>query len=332
MKILHEADVNTTALAGRKIAVLGFGSQGRAQALNLHDGGHPVVVGARPAGPSAVAAAQAGLPVKSITDAVAASDVILMLLPDEVQGRVYTEKVHDALRPGSYLGFAHGFAIHYQRIIPDPRTNIFLVGPNGIGPMVRSQFTQGRGVPGLVAIHQDSTGDTRDIALAYACAIGCGRAGIIETTFREETETDLFAEQAVLCGGLTHLIQAGFDTLVEAGYAPEIAYFCCLHEIKLIADLIQERGVAGMRRSISNTALYGDLTRGPRVVSDATRAAMRDVLAEIRSGNFAKEWDDEVTQGLPRLNTPGACGERDQLEQVGNRLRKLMPWLPADGQ
>ena len=327
MNILRDDDVQPEILRPKRIAIIGYGSQGRAQAHNLRDGGYDVVVGLRPGSALRENAVQAGLTVADIPDAVRRADVAVLLIPDEVQPDAYTHEIAPHLRPGAYLGFAHGFAIHFRRLVPAADVNVFLVAPKGIGPMVRQQFEAGAGVPALVAVHQDPTGDTRAVALAYACAIGCGRAGILETTFREEAETDLFGEQAVLCGGLTELIRAGFETLVEAGYAPELAYFECLHEVKLIADLIHERGIAGMRSAISNTAAYGDLTRGPRVIGPAARQAMRDLLADVQSGAFAAEWTAEHAAGKPTLKALADRDAHHPIEEVGRRLRALLPWL-----
>jgi ketol-acid reductoisomerase len=312
---------------GKRVAVIGFGSQGRAQTLNLKDSGHRVIVGLRTGSASRALAEQAGLSVHEIAAAVQRADVVVLLVPDEVQPEVYAQDIAPHLAPGAYLGFAHGFAIHYRKLVPAPHTNVFLVAPKGIGPMVRAQYEAGNGVPALVAVHQDPSGDTRDVALAYADGLGCGRAGILETTFREETETDLFGEQAVLCGGLTELIRAGFDTLLAAGYAPELAYFECLHEVKLIADLIHQRGIAGMRASISSTAAFGDVTRGRRVIGPATRQAMHDILAEVQSGAFAGQWMAEYAAGKPTLTALAEQDARHPIEDVGRRLRALMPWL-----
>jgi len=327
VKVWREQDVRTAALTNRRIAVLGFGSQGRAQALNLRDSGCDVIVGLRPGSPSRTTAEQAGLTVCAVADAIRRADVVLMLIPDERQPDVYAQDIAPLGRRGLYLGFAHGFAIHFRKLVPTPDTNVFLVAPKGIGPMVRQQFEQGGGVPALIAVHQDPAGDTRDVALACACGLGCGRAGIIETTFRDEAETDLFGEQAVLCGGLTELIRAGFETLVEAGYAPELAYFECLHEVKLIADLIHARGIDGMRAAISRTAAYGDVSRGQRVIGQPTRAAMRELLQEIQSGAFADEWMAEHRAGQPRLAAAAQQAQAHPIEEVGRRLRALMPWL-----
>jgi ketol-acid reductoisomerase len=327
VNVFRDPDIRPASLQSMRIAIVGFGSQGRAQALNLMDSGCQVVVGLRPASASARLAAQDGLQVCEIPAAVRQSGVVALLIPDEVQAAVYTREIAPHLRPGAYLAFAHGFAIHYRTLIPAPHINVFLVAPKGIGPMVRAQFQAGGGVPALIAVHQDPAGDTRDIALAYASALGCGRAAILQTTFREETETDLFGEQAVLCGGLTELIRAGFDTLVSAGYPAELAYFECLHEVKLIADLIHQRGIAGMRAAISNTAAYGDLTRGRRIVGAAARQAMKELLAEIQSGTFAREWLAEQAAGNPHLKALAAQAAAHPTEEVGRRLRALMPWL-----
>jgi ketol-acid reductoisomerase len=274
-------------------------------------------------------AEQLGLSTCAIAEAAQRADVIMLLIPDEVQPDVYPREIAPHVRADAYLGFAHGFAIHYRKIIPAEHLNVFLVAPKGIGPLVRAQYEAGGGVPALIAVHQNRSGDTREVALAYAGGLGCGRAGILETTFREETETDLFGEQAVLCGGLTQLICAGFETLVEAGYAPELAYFECLHEVKLIADLIHERGITGMRAAISRTAAYGDLTRGPRVIGPATRQAMQKLLAEIQAGAFATEWAAECAAGKPTLSALASRDADHAIEQVGRRLRSLMPWLAS---
>ncbi len=327
MDVLCDRDVDTGVLRSKRVAVIGFGSQGRAQALNLRDSGLDVVVGLRRGSGSWTAAQEAGVAVEEIKEAVGASGVVVMLIPDEVQPEVYARDIEPHMRAGAYLGFAHGFAVHFGKIVPRESVNVFLVAPKGIGPMVRRQFESGGGVPGLVAVHQDPAGDTREVALAYACGLGCGRTGILETTFAAETETDLFGEQAVLCGGLTELIRAGFETLVEAGYSPEIAYFECSHEVKLIADLICARGIAGMRAAISSTAAYGDLTRGRRIVGEPTRAAMKTVLAEIQSGEFADQWMAEHAGGKARMRELSAGDAEHEIERVGKRLRALMPWL-----
>jgi ketol-acid reductoisomerase len=327
MDVVYERDVPTGILAHRTIAIIGFGSQGRAQALNLRDSGCAVIVGLRAGSPRRAAAESAGLRVDTPQAATAAADVVMLLAPDEAQPAIFAEQVAPHLRPGSYLGFAHGLAVHYRKIVPAADTNVFLCAPKGIGPMVRQQYVDGAGVAALIAVYQDPAGDTRDVACAYACALGCGRVGILETTFREETETDLFGEQAVLCGGLTELIRAGFETLVEAGYAPEMAYFECLHEVKLIADLVHARGIAGMREAISNTAAFGDVTRGRRVIGPATRTAMREILVEIQSGAFADEWLAEHAAGQPTLRARIAESAAHPIEAAGRPLRALMPWL-----
>ena len=327
MNILRDSDIPGGALHDKRIAVIGFGSQGRAQALNLCDSGLRVEVGLRAGSASCARAETEGLAVREIADAARRADVVMLLIPDELQPEVYERDIRPHLRPGAYLGFAHGFAIHYRTIVPSAATNVFLVAPKGIGPMVRQQYQAGAGVAALIAVHQDPTGDTRDVALAYACGLGCGRTGILEITFREETETDLFGEQAVLCGGLTELIRAGFETLVAAGYSPELAYFECLHEVKLIADLIHQRGITGMRAAISNTAAFGDVTRGRRVIGPATRQAMQELLAEIQSGAFANEWSAEHKAGKARMQALAAKDAEHPIEHVGRRLRALMPWL-----
>jgi ketol-acid reductoisomerase len=319
MQVLYEQDVTRDALAGRRVAIIGYGSQGRPQAQNLHDSGIDVVIGLRPDSPTRAQVAEDGLAAMPVPEAVVAADVVMLLLPDERQPAVFATDVAPHLRAGAYLGFAHGFAIHYGKIEPPPTTNVFLVAPKGIGPMVRSQYLAGTGVAALVAVHQDPAGDTRDVACSYACALGSGRTGILETTFREETETDLFGEQVVLCGGLIELIERAFTTLVEAGYAPEMAYLECLHEVKLIADLLQQRGIAGMQRSISRTAAYGGLTRGPRVIGPEVPERLRGILAEIRSGAFAEEWLRAHAAGSPEL--AAAAQGRRPIDQVGDELR-----------
>jgi ketol-acid reductoisomerase len=330
MNILRDADLPRGRLDGGTIAIIGYGSQGAAQAQNLRDSGLRVVVGLRADSPRRAAAHAAGLAVADIPAAVRAATVVVLLTPDEIMGALFAQEIQPHVAPGAYLGFAHGFAIHYGRIVAPPATNVFLVAPKGIGPMVRAQYVAGRGVPALFAVQQDPSGDTRSVALAYAAALGCGRAGVLETTFREETETDLFSEQAVLCGGLTALIRAGFDTLVSAGYAPEVAYFECLHEVKLIADLLHTRGIAGMRAVISNTAKFGDITRGTRIITPAVRDAMQQVLGEVQSGQFAREWQAECAAGRPTLRAQAAADAQLPIEAVGTRLRALMPWLSGD--
>ncbi len=327
MNIYYDKDADRSRLRGRKIAIIGYGSQGHAHALNLKDGGHDVTVGLRAGSASRAKAEGAGLRVADTADATAWGDVVMLLMPDELTPEAYARDVAGGLRKGNYLGVAHGFSVHFRKIVPPGEVNVFMVAPKAPGHLLRHEFTKGAGVPMLMAVHQDPSGDTRDIALAYACDIGGGRAGVIETTFKDETETDLFGEQAVLCGGLTALITAGFETLVEAGYPPEMAYFECLHEMKLIVDLIYEGGISNMRYSVSNTAEYGDLTRGPRIVTDETRRVMRALLADIQSGNFADEWMAEHRAGKPKFGKLEAEAKEHLIERVGEKLRAMMPWL-----
>ncbi|HEY0394191.1 MAG TPA: ketol-acid reductoisomerase [Candidatus Elarobacter sp.] len=327
MEAYYDRDVDRGALDGKTIAVIGYGSQGRAHALNLHDSRHAVVVGLRPGSERRDEARRDGLAVASIPDAVAGADVTMMLIPDEEQPGVYLREVVEHLRPGTALAFAHGFGIHFGTIVPPADVDVVMIAPKGPGRLVRTEYEGGRGVPCLVAVHQDPTGHARAIAFAYAAAIGGGRAGILETTFREETETDLFGEQAVLCGGMSALVKAGFETLVEAGYAPEMAYFECLHEMKLIVDLMYERGVEGMRNAISNTAKYGDYTRGERIITGETRSEMRKILGEIQNGSFAQEWVSEHASGKPSFRAFRARAAEHEIEHVGTELRGLMPWL-----
>ena len=327
MQIYYDKDANLDLLRGKKIAVIGYGSQGHAHANNLKDSGMDVVVGLRGGSSSAVKAQNAGLEVKEIADAVRAADLVMILVPDELQADLYQREIEPNLKQGAALLFAHGFNIHFGFIEPREDLDVFMVAPKGPGHLVRSTFEGGGGVPCLIAVHQDASGQARDLAIAYAAAIGGGRAGIIETTFKEETETDLFGEQAVLCGGATALVQAGFETLVEAGYAPEMAYFECLHELKLIVDLMYEGGIANMRYSISNTAEYGDLTRGPRVINEQTKAEMKKILEEIQSGQFAREWMDENREGGRRFPELRRKAAEHRIEEVGAKLRSMMPWI-----
>ena len=314
------------SLSGRTIGIIGYGSQGRAHALNLRDGGFDVCVGLRPGGPSARRALDDGwTPVDPA--AAARRDVVMMLVPDEDAPRVYEEHVAGSLSRTSALGFAHGFAVHFNYIAPPPEVAVFMVAPKGPGTLVRSEFEAGRGVPCLIAVGNDPRGDAAAVAHAWATALGAARSGIIPTTFREETETDLFGEQAVLCGGVTELVRAGFETLTEAGYSADMAYFECLHELKLIVDLIYERGIEGMRDAVSNTAKYGDYSRGKRIVDERTRTAMRTILEEIRTGDFAHEWMAECRAGKPRLRAFRGAGAAHPIEAVGEKLRGLMPWL-----
>jgi ketol-acid reductoisomerase len=327
MKVYYDKDANVGALRERRVAVIGYGSQGFAQSNNLKDSGIDVTVGLKADSPSRAKAEGAGLKVLPVAQAAAEADIVMMLVPDEQAADVYAREVAESMTPGKYLSFSHGFSIHYGFIKPPEDVNVFMVAPKGPGHLVRSEYVRGAGVPCLLAVNQDPSGDTRDLGLAYASAIGGGRAGVIETSFREETETDLFGEQAVLCGGLTALIKAGFETLTEAGYAPEMAYFECLHEMKLIVDLLYEGGISEMRYSISNTAQYGDMTRGPVVVNDETKRRMRALLAEIQSGAFAREWMREHRNGKERFRSLERQTEDHPIEQVGRQLREMMPWL-----
>ncbi len=327
MQLYYEKDSNPAVLQGKKIAVIGYGSQGHAHAHNLKESGFDVIVGLRHGGPSWQRAETGGLPLFETAEAVRQAQVIMILVPDELQAKLYNEEIAPNLEDGDYLAFAHGFNIHYGQIMPPAGVNVFMAAPKGPGHLVRHEYTQGMGVPTLIAVHQDPAGDTRALAMAYACGIGGGRAGIIETSFREETETDLFGEQAVLCGGVTELISAGFETLVDAGYAPEMAYFECLHELKLIVDLIYEGGISNMRYSISNTAQFGDLTRGPRVINEESREAMAEILAEIQDGSFAREWILENQANRPVFNALTRSGAEHEIEEVGAKLRSMMSWI-----
>ncbi|QGU32049.1 ketol-acid reductoisomerase [Thermochromatium tepidum ATCC 43061] len=327
INVYYDKDADLSLIQGKKVTIVGYGSQGHAHANNLRDSGVSVTVALRPGSASAAKATNAGLTVKPIAEAVADADVVMILAPDEHQAALYRDEIAPNIKQGAALAFAHGFNIHFGQIVPREDLDVIMIAPKGPGHLVRSTYTQGGGVPSLIAVHQDATGQARDIALAYAVANGGGRAGIIETSFREECETDLFGEQVVLCGGLTALIQAGFETLVEAGYAPEMAYFECLHEVKLIVDLIYEGGIANMRYSISNTAEYGDLTRGPRLITDETRAEMRRILREIQTGQFAREFIAENQAGAPVLKAMRRLGAAHPIEQVGERLREMMPWI-----
>jgi ketol-acid reductoisomerase len=330
MQIYYDRDADLNALREKKIAVIGYGSQGFAQSNNLRESGCNVTVGLRSDSPSMAKAEKSGLPVLPVPQAAAEADVVMMLVPDEVAPDVYARDIAESMTPGKYLAFSHGFSIHYDFIKPPADVSVFMVAPKGPGHLVRHEYKRGAGVPCLLAVHQDPTGQTKQIGLAYASAIGGGRAGIIETNFREETETDLFGEQAVLCGGLTSLIKAGFETLVEAGYAPEMAYFECLHEMKLIVDLIYEGGISEMRYSISNTAQYGDMTRGPVVINDETKSRMASLLADVQSGAFAREWMKENRTGRARFRELEEKTRAHQIERVGAQLREMMPWL-AEG-
>jgi len=330
MKKLYDSDADPKQLAGKKVAVIGYGSQGHAHAQNLRDSGVDVVVGLSPGSASRKKAEGAGLKVLDTLDAVKAASIVMVLVPDEVAFQMYPTDIEPGLDAGKYLAWGHGFNIHFKKVVPPAEVNVFMVAPKGPGHLVRSEYTKGRGVPCLLAIHQDPTGDTEKIGLAYAKAIGGTRAGVIETTFRDETETDLFGEQSVLCGGLTELIRAGYDTLVEAGYPPEMAYFECVHEVKLIVDLIYEGGIQNMRYSISNTAEYGDMTRGKKIVGPEVRAAMKKVLTDIQSGKFADEWVTEARCGLPHFKELRKESESHPIEKVGADLRGMMPWLASE--
>ncbi len=329
MKIYHDRDADLSVLTTKKVAVVGFGSQGHAHALNLRDSGVDVRVGLRQNSPSWAKAANQGLAVAETTQAAREADIIMMLTPDEMMSDIYQTEIAPALKPGKYLAFGHGFNIHFKFIVAPADVNVFMIAPKGPGHLVRSEYLQGRGVPCLLAVHQDPSHDAHGIGLAYGAAIGGGRAAILETTFKEETETDLFGEQSVLCGGLTELIRAGFETLVAAGYSPEMAYFECVHEVKLIVDLIYEGGIRNMRYSVSNTAEYGDMTRGKKVIGEQSRAAMRQILADIQSGKFAEEWIGEYRSGLPHFRELRAEAERHPIEAVGSELRSFMPWLES---
>jgi ketol-acid reductoisomerase len=330
MKVFYERDADAELLRSKRIAVIGYGSQGHAHANNLKDSGFDVIVGLPEDSKSWKKAEEAGLEVTFTREAAEKADVIMIVVPDEKAPAIYRNEIEPALTDGKYLAFAHGFGIHFKKIEPPAGVNVFMVAPKGPGHLVRSEYARGRGVPCLMAVHQDVSGDAAKVGLAYASAIGGGRAGIIETTFKEETETDLFGEQAVLCGGLTSLIQAGFETLTEAGYSPEMAYFECLHEMKLIVDLMYEGGIENMRYSISNTAEYGDLTRGSRVVTDSTKAEMKKILGEIQSGQFADEWMSECDSGKENFKRLEEEGKAHPIEEVGARLRAMMPWLAQD--
>jgi ketol-acid reductoisomerase len=328
--MIYDDDADLSKLDGKTVAILGYGSQGHAHALNLKDSGVDVVVGLREDSSSVAKAEADGLEVTSIADAASRGDVVMILLPDEKQHEIWESDIADGVAPGNLLLFAHGFAITYGEIEPAPGVDVGMVAPKGPGHLVRRQYTEGAGVPGLMAIHQDESGTARDLVLAYAKGIGCTRGGVIETTFKDETETDLFGEQAVLCGGVTELVRAGYETLVDAGYDPRLAYFECLHELKLIVDLMYEKGITGMRYSISNTAEYGDLTRGPRVISDETRKAMKDILGEIQSGDFAREWIAENRAGQENFQRMRQEGKDHQVEREGAELRSKMDWINTE--
>ncbi|MDX1605501.1 MAG: ketol-acid reductoisomerase [Candidatus Competibacterales bacterium] len=331
LNIYYDKDADLSLIQHKTVTVIGYGSQGHAHANNLQESGvEQVIVGLRPGSASVAKAENAGLTVKPVEEAVAAADVVMVLAPDEHQARLYREQILPNLKQGAALAFAHGFNIHFGQIEPRADLDVIMIAPKGPGHTVRSTYTAGGGVPCLIAVGQDASGQARELALSYASAIGGGRAGVIETSFREETETDLFGEQVVLCGGLTALIQAGYETLVEAGYAPEMAYFECLHEVKLIVDLIYEGGIANMRYSVSNTAEYGDVTRGPRVITEQTKAEMKAILQEIQTGRFAREFVLENPANAPTLKAMRRLSQAHSIEQVGERLRGMMPWIAAN--
>jgi ketol-acid reductoisomerase len=325
--MFYDEDADLSLLDGKTVAIIGYGSQGHAHALNLKDSGVSVVVGLRADSPSVAKAREHGLEVLEPADAASRGEIVMMLVPDELHGQIWESGVKDGLAGGNLLLFGHGFSIHYQQIVPPPDVDVALVAPKGPGHLVRRQYTEGSGVPCLVAVHQDASGDALQLALAYAKGIGGTRGGVIETTFKDETETDLFGEQAVLCGGVTELVRAGYETLVEAGYDPRLAYFECMHELKLIVDLMYEKGIAGMRYSISNTAEYGDLTRGKRVIGEPTREAMKQLLEQIQSGDFAREWIAENRAGQENFKRMREEQAGHQVEVVGRELRSQMDWI-----
>ncbi len=328
--MIYDKDADLGKLDGKTVAVLGYGSQGHAHALNLRDSGVDVVVGLREGSESVGKARAEELRVESLADAASIGDVVMVLLPDEKQGELWESEIGDGIAPGNLLMFAHGFSIHFDQIDPGPDVDVGMAAPKGPGHLVRRQYVDGQGVPGLVAIHRDASGNARDMVLAYARGIGCTRAGVIETTFKDETETDLFGEQAVLCGGVSELVTAGYETLVEAGYDPRMAYFECLHELKLIVDLMYEKGISGMRYSISNTAEYGDLTRGKRIVDESTRKTMRAILGEIQSGEFAREWIAENKAGQENFQRMRTEGKDHAIEREGRELRSMMDWIDQE--
>ena len=330
MKVYYDKDANLDVINNLNVSIIGFGSQGHAHAMNLKDSGANVVVGLREGSSSASKAEEAGLEVKNISDAVSGADVVMILAPDEYQADLYKESIEQNLKPSAAIAFAHGFNIHYGQIKPKDNHDIFMIAPKSPGHLVRSTYVNGKGVPTLIAIHNDASGNAKDIALSYASAIGGGRAGIIETNFKEETETDLFGEQAVLCGGVTALVKAGFETLVDAGYAPEMAYFECLNELKLIVDLMYEGGMTDMRYSISNTAEYGDLTKGPFLIDDHVKEKMKLVLADVQNGKFANDFVSEIKAGSPEFNRLRKEGSEHLIESTGKKLRSMMSWMDGD--
>ena len=330
INVYYDKDADLSLIKGKQVVILGYGSQGHAHALNLKDSGVDVTVGLRKGSGSWAKAENAGLSVAEPAEAVKGADLVMILVPDEHQQALYNDAVAENIKPGAALAFAHGFNIHFDLIEPRDDVDVIMIAPKGPGHTVRAQYEGGGGVPCLICVEQDASGQAKDVALSYASAIGGGRSGIIETTFREETETDLFGEQAVLCGGASALVQAGFETLVEAGYQPEMAYFECLHELKLIVDLMYQGGIADMRYSISNTAEYGDVTRGPRVVTEATKAEMKKILSEIQSGQFAREFMEEMHSGAKNLEQTRVDASAHAIEETGASLRKMMPWIAAN--
>jgi len=330
LNVYYDKDCDIELIKSKKVAMIGFGSQGHAHAENLRDSGVEVVIGLRQGGSSWSKAQAKGFEVKSVANATSEADIVMILLPDENQADIYTKEIKPNLKDGAYLAFAHGFNIHYGRIAPNTNTNVMMIAPKAPGHTVRSEFVKGGGIPDLIAVFQDASGDTKDIALSYACAIGGGKTAIIETTFKDETETDLFGEQAVLCGGVTSLVEAGFETLVEAGYAPEMAYFECLHELKLIVDLMYEGGIADMRYSISNTAEYGDYVSGSKVINDESKTAMKQILRDVQNGAFAKDFILEGQAGYPKMNAHRKNSRASKIEQTGVKLREMMPWISSN--
>jgi len=330
MKVYYDKDADISLIKKRKVVIIGYGSQGHAHANNLKDSGVDVTVALRPDSASAKKAKNAGLKVKSVPEAVAKADLVMILTPDEFQSRLYRDEVEPNLKKGATLAFAHGFSIHYNQVVPRADLDVIMIAPKAPGHTVRSEFVKGGGIPDLIAVFQDASGKARDLALSYASAIGGGRTGIIETTFKDETETDLFGEQAVLCGGAVELVKAGFETLVEAGYAPEMAYFECLHELKLIVDLMYEGGIANMNYSISNNAEYGEYVTGPQVINAQSRAAMKECLANIQNGNYAKRFILEGQSNYPEMTACRRNNAAHQIEVVGGKLRAMMPWIAAN--
>jgi ketol-acid reductoisomerase len=330
MKVYYDKDADISLIKKRKVVIIGYGSQGHAHANNLKDSGVDVTVALRPDSASAKKAKNAGLKVKSVPEAVAKADLVMILTPDEFQSRLYRDEVEPNLKKGATLAFAHGFSIHYNQIVPRADLDVIMIAPKAPGHTVRSEFVKGGGIPDLIAVFQDASGKARDLALSYASAIGGGRTGIIETSFKDETETDLFGEQAVLCGGAVELVKAGFETLVEAGYAPEMAYFECLHELKLIVDLMYEGGIANMNYSISNNAEYGEYVTGPQVINAQSRAAMKECLANIQNGNYAKRFILEGQSNYPEMTACRRNNAAHQIEVVGAKLRAMMPWIAAN--